>query len=339
MRAILICAMAALVAGCNSPTGSKTEQPGGGSGLQVAIVFDKGGVGDKSFNDSADRGRARAETELGIKSKTVASRSSADYKTNLEELARAGYKLIFAIGGDMQTSLEEVAPKYPDTKFAIIDGESKGNKNVIGVRFKEEEGSFLCGVVAGLMTKSNKVGFVGGRKIPLIEKFEYGFRAGVYAVNPKAEVVAKYTEDWDNVAKGKDAALACHEGGADVVYHAAGRCGLGVIDAAADKGFYAIGVDSDQDGVKPGVVLTSMVKGVDEQIFRLTKLASEDKLPSGDIQVGLKEGGVGLTEMKYTKDKIGASNLAKIEGYKKQIISGSLSVPKTAEEFENFKHK
>lgn len=332
-----ICAAIAL-AGCNStktdvsnPSAENPTPPNGA--MDLAIVFDKGGVGDKSFNDSAERGRARAEKELGLGTKTVASRTDLDYSTNLENLSKLNYKLIVAVGGGMQKALETVAPKFPNTMFAIIDGESKAD-NVVGIRFREEEGSFLAGVLAGRMTKTNKLGFVGGKKIPLIEKFEYGFRAGVHAVNPHAVVIAKYTEDWDNVAKGKDAALACHAEGADVVYHAAGRCGLGVFDAAEEGKFYAIGVDSNQDDLKPGIILTSVVKGVDEQVFRMSQEMKEGKLKAGNVTVGVKEGGVGLTDMKNTRDKIGAETLTEIDKYKKEIADGKITVPKTKAEYD-----
>ncbi|GMV37576.1 MAG: BMP family ABC transporter substrate-binding protein [Fimbriimonadales bacterium] len=329
---------ALMLAGC----GEKKEGSSGSAGRPspengLAIVFDKGGVGDKSFNDSADRGRARAEQELGMVTKTVSSRSDIDYKPNLEDLARLGFKLIIAVGGGMQKAVEEVAPKYPDVYIGIIDGHSNGLPNVIGVRFKEEEGSFLAGVLAGSMTKSNVLGFVGGMKIPLIEKFECGFAAGVKAVNPSARVVAKYTEDWDNIGKGKEAALACRADGADIIYHAAGKCGLGVFDAAQEKGFYAIGVDSDQDGLKPGIILTSMIKGVDEQVFRLAQMLKNGELKGGDIEAGLAEGGVGLSEMKHTKDKIGPAVLAKVDQFKQRIISGELKVPKTQAELAAFR--
>lgn len=329
---LALCALLAL-AGCSPKTGDAPAGDRTSLSHDLAIVFDKGGVGDKSFNDSAERGRLRAEKELGLGTKTVASKTDLDYKTNLENLARMDYKLVVAVGGGMQKALEEVAPKYPKTKFAIIDGESKGD-NVVGIRFKEEEGSFLAGVLAGKMTKTNKLGFVGGKKIPLIEKFEYGFRAGVRAVNPAATVTAKYTEDWDNVGKGKDAAAACHADGADIVYHAAGRCGLGVFDAAEEGKFFAIGVDSDQDEIKKGIILTSMVKSVDQQVYEIAKSMSEGKFKAGNVQIGLKEGGVGLTEMKYTKDKIGPEILAEVDKFRKQIEDGTIPVPKTKEEFD-----
>jgi basic membrane protein A len=339
---LLVALLMLLLGGCTSKVDTGKGSSGASSGTGplgagVAIVFDKGGVGDKSFNDSADRGRQRIENELGLKTKTVPSRADIDYKPNLEDLARLGYKLIFAIGGGMQTAISEVAPKHPDVMFVIIDGDSSGHENVIGVHFKEEEGSFLAGALAGLMTKTNKLGFVGGMKIPLIEKFEYGYRAGVFMVNRKAEVVSKYTEDWDNVARGKEAALACRADGADIVYHAAGKCGLGVFDAAEEKGFYAIGVDSNQDGLKPGIILTSMIKSVDNEVFRIAKEMKEGKLKGGDVYVGLKEGGVGLTDMEYTKELIGEENLGSIDGFRGLIIDGIISVPKTKDVFEAFK--
>lgn len=313
-----------------SSTGASTNK-----GPTVALVFDEGGRGDKSFNDSAYRGLERAQKELGAEIKYVDSKTQADYKANFENLSFEKPDLIVGVGFSMGTPLGEAAKKYPDQKFAIIDVPSEA-PNILGVVFKEEEGSFLAGVLAGLTTKTNKIGFVGGKSIALIKKFEYGFKAGVKAANPACIVDAKYTEDWSDVQKGKEAALALFNGGADIVYHASGKCGIGVIQAAKDTNKLAIGVDSDQDGEAPGFVLTSMIKNVDNAVFNAAQLVKDGKFKGETLNLGVAEGGVGLSEMKYTKDKIPAGAMDKVKAAEEMIKSGVLVVPKSEEEFATF---
>jgi basic membrane protein A len=294
------------------------------------VVFDSGGRGDKSFNDSAWNGVQKAEKELGITEanvKTVESKSEKDYETNLTGLADAGCDVVFAVGLAQGNALTAVAPKYPNIKFAIIDGSVEA-PNVRSIVFNEEQGSFLAGYLAGLVTKTNKIGFVGGQKIPLIEKFEAGYESGAKTSNPNVTTLpAKYTESWDDVALGKAAALTLYNGGADIVYHAAGRCGLGVIAAAKEANKYVIGVDSDQDDEAPGLVLTSMVKHVDEGVFQTIKDVQDGKFTAGVKRYDLAANGVGLTDFKNTKDKIGAANLAKVEAESKLIVSGKVVPP------------
>jgi len=317
------------------------------SKTRVSLVTDAAGLGDQSFNDSAYEGLLRAQKELGVEIQITESSSMTDYVPNLSSLANLEFNLIFSIGFLTKDSLREVAELYPNTHFGLVD-EVLDLPNVASCTFKEEEGSFLAGVVAGLMTKTNSVGFLGGVDAPLILKFQAGFAAGVKAVNPEAKVLAKYTGDFEDVSKGKDLTTIMYSQGADIVYHASGKCGLGAIQAAKNqKGdYYVIGVDSDQDSlgvVKDGngnvvkaVVLTSMIKNVNVAIFDVSKMEAEKKFKSGHYIYGIKEGGVGLSEMKYTKDKIPPEVLAKVEELKKMIIEGKLVVPTTLEEVETF---
>jgi basic membrane protein A len=332
---------AALVAGCSSGSEksaageSSTTTQHAGKAVKVFLVFDEGGRGDKSFNDSAYRGVERAKSELGADTRYVDSKSQADYITNFESLAEDKPDLIIGVGISMDQAMKEAAKRHPDQKFAIIDVTSD-SPNVMGVVFKEEEGSFLAGVLAGMTTKTNKIGFVGGKSIDLIKKFEYGFRAGIKTVNPSCQVSAKYTEDWADVAKGQEAAIALFDGGADIVYHASGKCGIGVIKAAKERNLYAIGVDSDQDGEAPGNVLTSMVKGVDNAVFEAAKRVKDGTFKGENLVLGIKEGGVGLSEMKYTKNKVSPEALAAVERYKEMIKANAFQVPATAEQFASF---
>lgn len=330
MKRLLYCLLliVSLVSfGCNNEKSAGSAAPGEKK-LVVGIVFDSGGRGDKSFNDSAWAGIERAQKELGIDTpKAVESKSEKDYEPNLTALAEEKCDVIFAIGINMKSALEKVAPNFPDVKFAIVDAPVTG-PNVRSLLFREEEGSFLAGYLAGLVTKTNKLGFVGGMQIPLIVKFASGYTAGAKTANPAVQVLPeKYTGSWDNIDVGKVAANTLYNSGADIVYHAAGRAGLGVIGAAKENKKLAIGVDSDQDGIEPGFVLTSMIKRVDESVFSTIKDVKEGNYSAGEKVYDLKAGGVGLSPLTHTKDKVGDENLAKVDAIAEKIKSGELKVP------------
>ncbi len=314
-------------------------QNASGKNLLVGVVFDSGGLGDKSFNDSAYAGIQRSIKELGIQEKHIESKSEKDFETNLGAMADAGCDIVFAIGITQQKALEAVAPKYPNIKFAIVDANVTA-PNVRSLLFTEQEGSFLAGYLAGLTTKTNKVGFVGGMEIPLIKKFQAGYEAGVKTANPAVEVLpAKYTGNWDSQDKGKVSANILFSSGADIVYHAAGRAGLGVIAAAKEQGKFAIGVDSDQDEVEKGFVLTSMIKRVDEAVFQTLKDLAEGKFSAGNKIYDLKAGGVGLSDMRFTKEKIGKENLDKVKAVSEKIVKGEIKVPTNSEELAKYIEK
>lgn len=330
-------AFALLLVGCTggsseSASSSTSPTPSTDSGaktLKIGMVFDSGGKGDKSFNDSANAGLEKAKSELGVEIRTVDSKTEKDYETNLSTLAEQGFDLVIAVGITQQNALTTVAPKFENTKFAIVDANLEG-KNVRSLLFSEEEGSYLAGYAAGLATKTGKIGFVGGKKIPLIEKFEAGYKAGALAANPKVVVLpSKYTESWDDTALGKESAKTLYADGADIVYHAAGRCGVGVINAAKEANKLAIGVDSDQDDVAPGNVLTSMIKRVDAAVFSTIKDVKEGKFSAGSMVYNLKSDGVALSDFRNTKDKIGEDNIKKLDVVKKDIIDGKVKVPTT----------
>ncbi len=307
-----------------------------GKHLTVGIVFDSGGRGDKSFNDSAFNGTEMAKKDVNVDIKMVDSRTPKDYETNLTTMADSGCDLVFAIGISQNKAVEAVAPKYPNVKFAIVDAVVTA-PNVRSLVFSEEQGSFLAGYLAGLTTKTNKLGFVGGMQLDLIKKFQYGFAAGAKTANPKAEVLpAKYTDSWDDIDKGKAAANVLFDGGADIVYHAAGRCGIGVINAAKDHGKYAIGVDSDQDDVAKGYVLTSMIKRVDNAVYSTIKDTAMDQFTPGAKVYDLKSNGVGLSEMRFTKDKIGKANIAQVMKMADQIKTGKIKVPATEDQYNAY---
>lgn len=347
---------AALLIGCGndgaksaetaSTTGSSSSSTTGGgtsakaSDVKVGVVFDSGGKGDKSFNDSAWRGVERAEKELGIPAdsvKSVESKSPKDFEGNLSTLAESGCTVVFAVGVGQDVALKTVAPKYPDVKFGLIDSEIDA-PNVRSIKFTEEQGSFLAGYAAAIASKTGKIGFVGGKKIPLIEKFEAGYEAGAQVAKPSIVILpAKYTESWDDTTIGKAMAQSLFASGADVVYHAAGRCGLGVIQAAAEAdGKYAIGVDSDQDDEAKGKVLTSMVKHVDDAVFTMIKDVQAGKFTSGTVVYDLKSGFVGLTDFRNTKAALGPDGMKKLDDAAAKIKDGTYKVPATLADVPTF---
>lgn len=329
-----------VLAGCGSPTGDSASAPKTAAGetpLKIGIVFDRGGRGDKSFNDSAWRGVERARAELGIQDFPIESKSDADYETNLAALADQGMDLVIAVGINMRNALERVAPQYPNVRFAIVDA-PVDMPNVRSLLFAEEEGSFLAGYAAALASRTGRVGFVGGMQIPLIEKFFAGFAAGARTANPNIVVLPeKYTGSWDNIDVGKVSANVLFNSNADVVYHAAGRAGIGVINAAKEQRRLAIGVDSNQDDLEPGFVLTSMIKRVDEAVFQTIKDLKEGNFTAGAKMYNLAAGGVGLTDFVHTKDRIGGEEgLARIQAIAERIKSGEISVPTNKRELETF---
>jgi basic membrane protein A len=343
-------ALAGVLAGCGSTTsGGGATQPGSGSaGLPVGIVTDVAGIGDLSFNMMAWEGLQRAEKELGAVPSKIESQQVGDYENNLQRLAEKGCKVVIGVGYALEPAIKNISPKYPNTHFVLIDAAGPQAPNVTGVVFHEEEGAFLAGALAGGMSKSGKLGFVGGQEIPLIKKFEAGYRAGVRTTNPSGTVIAKYTNTWEDVAKGKELALSLFGQGADVVFHASGRCGVGVIDAARMKGpgFWAIGVDADQDYLgtadpehpaPPSRVLTSMMKRVDNVVFAICQEAKAGAVKSGTRELGVKEDGIGLSPLKFTKSEIPAPLLQQVETLKVDVAGGKIKPPKSLEELEAWK--
>lgn len=321
-----------------APEGGGPAAAAGGRKIKAGLVTDTGGVDDKSFNAAAWEGLQRAEKDLGAEVKYTESGKSDDYVKNLSRYAEAGYHLVFAVGFLMEDALKTVAPRYPGVKFAIVDGDAPDLPNCVALKFREEEGSFLVGALAGAMTKSKTVGFVGGMEVPLIKKFEAGYKAGVRTTNPGAKVVVGYAGTWTDSPRGQELALSQMGAGADILFHAAGKTGIGVIKAAENRGagYYAIGVDRDQDGEAPGRVLTSMVKRVDTAVFDECRAVADGSFQPGTRIFGLKENGVGLSPMTYTKQDVPADVLARIETLKEQIIAGTLKPPTTLEELAAF---
>lgn len=293
--------------------------------IRIGLILAEGGLGDQSFNDAAYRGLMQAKEELGVEVSFVEPADIPEMEDHQRAYADAEYDLVIAIGFVQESALAEVSADYPHINFAIVDT-VVDNPNVTSLVFEEHEGSFLVGVVAGLMTETDKVGFVGGMEVPLINKFQVGFEEGVKYANPKAQVFVNYAGDFADPGKGRELAVSQNERGADIIYHAAGGTGLGVIDAAKANGFFAIGVDSDQDHLAPGTVLTSMIKRVDTAVFETIKSLVEGNLEGGIRSFGISEDGVGTSEFKYTKDIVPQSVLDAVEEAKAKIASGEIVV-------------
>ena len=343
----------------------------GGKAVKVGLVTDVGGRGDQSFNDSALRGlelwaagvkfqgsgyvpakpeeirdslplhlaeRQAPIEPVGVTPLVLQSKAQEDYEPNLQLLVDQGAQLVVGTGFMLENAVEAAAKRNAQTRFLLIDSpilDAQGRPyqlpNVRTVTFREEEGSFLVGALAALASKSKRLGFVGGMEMPLIKKFEAGYRAGARAVAPDVQVLAAYTGSFDNVARGKQIAEDLLAKGADVVFHAAGSDGLGTIQAvkearAAGGDVYAIGVDSDQWNTAPGAVLSSMVKHVDLAVYEAARDLVKGTFQAGDAVLGLKEGAVGWAEVRV--DFPGKQEaLARLEQLRKEIIDGRIRVP------------
>jgi basic membrane protein A len=316
--------------------------PANPDAVSVGIVFDMGGRGDKSFNDGAYLGGERAARELGAHVRFIEPGDGSDREAGLRLLAAEGMDLVVGVGFIFSDDLTQLAKEYPNTKFAGVDYspafDSLGQPippppNLAALKFREEEGSFLVGALAALVSKSKKLGFVGGMNFPLIHKFEAGYRAGVKHVCPGCTIVSQYAgvtpEAFRNPGRGKELALSQYQQGVEIIYHASGSTGLGVFEAARQTNKLAIGVDADQYGEAPGFVLTSMVKGVDVAVFEATKWAQDGVFKGGMYQLGLKENGVGYIFDEHNTALIPAAVRERVEQLRQEIIAGRIKVPST----------
>jgi basic membrane protein A and related proteins len=339
VAALAVSALALTACGGNDSS-SDTDTASGDSGasgdVRVALAYDIGGRGDQSFNDAAAAGLDRAKEELGIEVREAeagAGESDAAKEERLRLLASSGFDPVIAVGFAYSGPLAAVAEEFPDTTFAIVDDAAAEGENISNLVFAEEQGSFLVGAAAALKSTSGNVGFIGGVEVPLIKKFEAGFKAGAEAVKPGITVQTTYLTQppdftgFGDPAKGRTAAEGMFDSGADVVYHAAGGSGSGLFEAAAAAGKLAIGVDSDQfltaDEAVQDVILTSMLKKVDVAVFDFIKSAVDGNVQSGQKVYDLEAGGVDYSTSGGKVDDI----KAQLEDFKQKIISGEITVP------------
>jgi basic membrane protein A len=300
--------------------------------IKPAVIYDMGGKFDKSFNEAAHNGAEKFKKETGIAYRDFEISNDTQREQALEKFAEDGNSPIVVVGFSFEQAILKVAPQYPDTQFAIIDDliDVKKAPNVRSIVYKEQEGSYLVGIMAAMASKTGTVGFVGGMDIPLIHKFDCGYVGGVKATRKDAKVIENYTgstpQAWNDPAKGGEITKAQMDQGADVVYAAAGGTGVGVLQAAADAGKLAIGVDSNQNGLQPGHVLTSMVKHTDAAVYDAFMDAKNGKFTFGPRSLGLAEDAVGYAMDENNKSLVTPEMLKAVEQAKADIISGKIKV-------------
>ncbi len=340
---VVVLAAGLLASACGG--GSPGESPGGGGsggGIRVGLAYDVGGVGDKSFNDAANRGLQQAFDEGIVDEDDTefieANASGSDRDDNVIALADEGFDLVVAVGFAFSEGIDKIASDYPDVNFAVVDGFAKEAPNVSNLVFKEEEGSFLVGAAAAMKSEAGTVGFLGGQQgTGLIEKFEAGYTAGVQEVDPNIEVLVEYIGDstaaFVDPTKGEALSSKMYDDGADIIYHAAGGSGAGLFKAAVEKDGLAIGVDSDQSltasSEQRKLILTSMLKRVDTAVFEAIQQVAEDSFRKGFQTFGLAEDGVDYAVNKYNDNPqlLSQEIQDELDALKQDIIDGKIKVP------------
>jgi basic membrane protein A len=299
------------------------------SKTKVGIVFDIGGKDDRSFNAAANTGVVRAKQDFPIILRDVEPGDPTSIEPALRAFAQYGYNLTTAVGFAQGPILKEVAKDYPQLHFVLIDAVADSS-NVASLLFKEHEGSFLVGMIAAYTNKTGILGFVGGMDIPLIHRFLTGYEEGARYVNPNIKVLRNYVgitdAAWNNPGKGRELANSQYERGADVIFQAAGNSGLGVFDAAESYNKFAIGVDANQNWVKPGRILTSMLKRIDNAVYNIVKDEVEGKFKGGVHIYGLENDGVGYAMDEHNRHLVPEWVIEKVEQAKRDIIEGKIKV-------------
>lgn len=359
------------------PGESTSSLPPKTTGPKIGLVTDVGGRGDESFNDGALRGletwasgvryspkgyEALGSSEieasvpedlrvshpvrsLSVKPIVLQARQQEDYEPNLQVLVDDGVELAIGVGFMLENAVEATAKRNPSSRFLLIDspmldpeGKPYTLPNVRTVTFREQEGTFLAGAVAGMVTRSDVVGFVGGMQIPLIRRFESGFRAGLMTTNPQAggKILVGYTGSFDRIEAGKQVGQDMVSKNADVIFQAAGSDGLGAIAAAAEAGRWAIGCDGDQHHVAPQAIITSMIKHVDYAVYNSINDVASQKFTGGHTDLGLKEGGLGMAPFRNERVPDRERILATVEQLRQLVVSGSVKVPSTLDELSTF---
>jgi basic membrane protein A and related proteins len=328
-RRPLLAALAAMPVAGLSARGAAAQEP-----VVVTMVTDTAGLGDQNFNDLAKRGLDRAVDELGVDGRVIESRDAAAYVPNLSQAAEQG-DLTVGVGFLLTEAVTEVANQYPDDNFLLIDSVSDA-PNVAGVTFREQEGAFLTGVAAALMTKSNKLGVVGGQKIPPVVRYVVGFEAGARSINPDIEVIVGYADTFGDPALGKELTLAQYNQGVDIAFPVAGATGIGSFDAAKElgEGYWVIAADTDQSQLGAEHQLAVAEKGVDVAMYLAAQQVVEGTFEGGATSLGLQEDGVGFGS---PHESIPQEVLDIVAAYEQAIIDGALTVPADEDELAAFK--
>jgi len=335
-KVVLLCLFCLLPAVLLSACDAQSEAAGDRGKIRVGIVFDIGGKDDRSFNAAAWQGVQRAAKDLPIVLRDIEPGTPNAIEPAMRAFAERGFDLIIGVGFAQAPIMEQVAKDYPNIHFAIIDGESK-LPNVASLVFKEHEGSYLVGMLAAKTSRTGTIGFLGGMDIGLIHRFAKGYEEGAKAVNPNIKLIQNYVgvtdSAWNNPGKGKELSLAQIQKGADVIFTAAGNSGLGAFDAVEQQGkqnrratHFVIGVDSNQNMVKPGFVLTSMVKRVDNAVYNIVQEVVNGKFSPGLHVFGLDKDGVGYSMDEFNRELITPEAIQDVEAAKKKIIDGEIKV-------------
>ena len=324
---------ASMLVGCStkSSEGNSTTS----SDIKIGMVADLGGINDESFNQSAWEGLQQAEKDFGIEIKVIESKQASEYIPNMESLLDEDVDMVIGVGYTMKEDIQKQAENYPDKQFVLID-ETYDTipENVTPILFRENEAAYLTGLIAGKMTKTNNVGFIGGIQTPVVSRFEYGYKAGVKEANDKTNVNVQYAGTFSDAAKGKSIANQMYGNGSDIILSAAGGTGLGAIESAKEQNKYAIGVDRDQSDLAPENVLTSALKKVNVGVYDTVKEFVEGKLKGGQEKVyGLKEDGVGIPET--TKNLVPQDIIDYVNEMIEKIKNDEIKVPSTEDEYNS----
>ncbi len=324
-----------MLVGCSSNTESGETE---GEKIKVGMITDTGGVNDESFNQSAWTGLENIKEELGeenIEVKYLESKQDADYPQNIETFIDEEMDLIIGVGFKLEPAIAEAAASYTDQKFALIDAVVEGGnpENVTSLLFEDHISSYLTGLIAGRMTDTNKVAFIGGIKGEVLERFNWGFRAGAEAANENVEVIAQYSNSFTDAALGKSIANQMHNDGVDIIFTAAGGVGIGAIEAAKENGKKAIGVDQDQNALAPENIITSAMKNIDVAVATLVRNLANGEFKGGEVVVNtLEMGGVGIAP---TSDKnVPPDVLEFVNEQAEKIKAGEITVPQNEEEYK-----
>jgi basic membrane protein A len=301
--------------------------------VRVGIVFDAGGKDDKSFNTACWEGAVRAQKEFGIELRDVEPGDPSAVESAIRGFAERGFDLVIGIGGAAAPHIDDVAGEFPQGKFAVVDDAGKvvNQPNAVSLTFEEHKGSFLVGVIAAAKSQTGIIGFIGGMDIPLIRKFELGYELGAKYVNPDIEVLQNYAgvtaAAWTDKTRGRELAMSQYGRGADVIFAAAGLTGLGVFDAAEETGNFVIGVDANQNYIKPGHVLTSMLKRSDIAVYETIESVVNGTFEGGRRVMGLENDGVGYAVDDHNRELLTPEIVAKVEEAKRKILAGEIVVP------------
>lgn len=329
---LLICLVAITLIGSTACDTTNTNSSG--NTPKIVMVTPLASKGNETFNHSAYDGIIKASDDYKIDILVLESETEDDYVKTVSTVASEGANLVIAVGHIDSSKLEEIATESPDTMFAVVDSDCEGPENVMNLSFKNEEGAFLIGVIAAMTTETGKLGFIGGVRNETVEAFEYGYLAGISAVNPEAEVETQYIDCFDDTEAGKQAALMLIDDGVDIIFHAAGESGVGVIEAAAERDVWAVSVDKDSQLIDNNTVLCSLFKRVDNGVYLSVQNYMEGKFSGGVYEFGLDFEAVGYEDGgKNVKKEV----RAQADRFAKAILSGEIQVPKNRVQYDNFK--